>query len=92
MVEVDAYRDIHNRSVRVIGSNNTPPVPQVANPYWPWTPRKNEETAIAFLAKGRLQLGKLISHRLEAEENLDIFDRLARNPSDYLGVVLEWTG
>jgi len=90
-VEIDPYNDIHRRGIRVIGSNNTSPLPPAPMPYWPWTPQKNEEAALGFIARGKLRLAPLISHRLEAEENLEIFDRLARSPSDYLGVVLQWS-
>jgi len=87
-VEIDPYNDLHRKGIHVIGSN---PQPRAASPYYPWTLERNLAFALDLVATGRLQLDKLISHRLRAEDSLNIWEMLAHKPAEYLGVILEWT-
>ena len=86
-VTVDIYNDIHRKGVSVIGSN---PTPDVGNPQYAWTRGRNLRVALSLLTQGRLRLDNLVSHRVPAGEAQGIFDRLGRQPQDYLGVVLDW--
>ncbi|MHB0879184.1 MAG: zinc-dependent alcohol dehydrogenase [Anaerolineae bacterium] len=86
-VNVDIYNDIHRKGVSVIGSN---PTPDVGNPQYPWTRARNLRVALSLLGQHRLRLDNLVSHRLLAADAGDIFDRLAKQPQNYLGVTLAW--
>jgi 2-desacetyl-2-hydroxyethyl bacteriochlorophyllide A dehydrogenase len=88
-VEIDPYNDIHRKGVTVVGAHAATAA-AVANAYYPWTTSNNTLAAWSLVADKRLQLDGLVSHKLKASENLDLFDRLARQREHYLGVVLDW--
>ncbi|MHB0877948.1 MAG: zinc-dependent alcohol dehydrogenase [Anaerolineae bacterium] len=88
-VEIDPYNDIHRKGVTVVGAH-AQTAASVANAYYPWTTGNNTIAAWGLVEDGRLHLEDLVSHQLKASENLDVFDRLARQREHYLGVVLDW--
>lgn len=88
-VEIDPYNDIHRKGVIVIGAHGQT-APDAPNSYYPWTTANNTLIAWRLVADGRLRLDDLVSHKLKAAESLDIFERLARQRDQYLGVVLHW--
>jgi len=88
-IEIDPYNDIHRKGVVVVGAH-AQTAPELENSYYPWTTERNTLVAWQLVAQGRLQLERLVSHRLPAAEGHTVFDRLARQRDEFLGVVLDW--
>ncbi|MDR7550710.1 MAG: zinc-binding alcohol dehydrogenase [Armatimonadota bacterium] len=53
-------------------------------------PRADHEAALALMARGELQVGPLITHRLPAAEACRAYELLEKEPEGTLGVVLIW--
>lgn len=90
-VEIDPYNDIHRKGTIVIGAH-AQTAPAEENSYYPWTTERNTLVAWELVAQGRLNLERLVSHRLKATDSADLFDKLARQRDQYLGVALDWGG
>jgi 2-desacetyl-2-hydroxyethyl bacteriochlorophyllide A dehydrogenase len=88
-IEIDPYNDIHRKGVSVIGAH-AQTAASLPNAYYPWTTENNVLVAWDLVAAGRLKLDRLVSHHLKAYDNLDVFDRLAKDREHFLGVVLDW--
>ena len=52
---------------------------------------QNSVTALRWLAEGRLNVQPLITHRITPDGVVDAYAGLRNTPSDYLGVVIDWS-
>jgi len=52
---------------------------------------ENVKTGLQWLADRRIQVGPLLTHRIDPEQIQAAYDGLRDRKDDYLGVVLQWT-
>ncbi len=55
-----------------------------------WTAQRNFELALGLLTRGELQGEPLITHRPAATRAPEVYEALADDPTEYLGVVFDW--
>ena len=90
-VDMDFMTDVHLREVDIIGAIQ-PITPEASHVYYPWTKDRDRRLLLELMARGRLRVADLITHRVHPEECQAIYDMLADRPSEALGVVFEWNG
>jgi 2-desacetyl-2-hydroxyethyl bacteriochlorophyllide A dehydrogenase len=89
--ELDVYSLIHRKGVTILGGHESvQDLDMVPNARWPKA--RNMELLAGLLASGDLHTEGLITHAIFPDDALDIYDALAANPQDYLGVVIDWRG
>jgi len=66
-------------------------IPRLPQPLAPGSNTQNSATALDWLARGRLTVAPLITHRISPGETADAYRGLLEQPNDYLGVVIDWT-
>ncbi len=86
-VSVDVYRDLHAKSVALIGAHGSSQhaVSRVNR----WSERENRAAALDFIADGRLPVEKLLTARMPASQALEAFDMLRSRTTN--AIALEWT-
>lgn len=92
--EVNFYDNLHRRYLEVTGAHGNmlfePAHTRLAGA---WDIDKAQNWLLAALASGRLCLDGLITHRIDAAEELgNAYEGLLKKKDEYLGVVLRWTG
>jgi len=55
-----------------------------------WTEGRNLSAFLDLVARGRVQLDKLITHRFPIGQALDAYDLILKNREPYIGVVLDY--
>jgi len=90
-VEMDFMRDVHLREVDIIGAIQ-PLTPESDHLYYRWTKNRDRELLLQMMARGRLRVADLISHRVRPEACQRTYEMLAETPREALGVVFEWRG
>ncbi len=65
-------------------------IPRQPTPLVRGSHQENAETALRWLADGRLNVQPLITHRIRPDEVADAYAGLRDTPNDYLGVVIDW--
>ena len=88
-VEMDFLKDVHLREVDLIGAIQ-PITPDEDNIYYPWTKRRDRQMLLQLMARGRLSVSDLITHREKPEDCQRVYEMLADRPEEALGVVFEW--
>ncbi len=58
--------------------------------YVRWTEKRNMESFLALVARGKIDVKKLITHRFKIEEAMKAYDLIMNNTEPYLGVILEY--
>lgn len=66
-------------------------IPRQPEPLVRGSHQENAETALRWLADGRLNVQPLITHRVRPEEVPAAYAGLRDTPNDYLGVVIDWS-
>jgi 2-desacetyl-2-hydroxyethyl bacteriochlorophyllide A dehydrogenase len=89
-VELDAYSQIHRKGIKLIGAHESVQDLDLTPGHWPKV--RNLEMLAGLLASGELHTGGLITHTIAPNDALNIYDKLASRPQDYLGVVINWSG
>jgi len=90
-VDMDFMTDVHLREVDIIGAIQ-PITPEASHVYYRWTKDRDRRLLLQMMARGRLRVADLITHRVRPEECQVIYDMLADRPAEALGVVFEWNG
>lgn len=88
-VEMDFMRDIHLREVDLIGAIQ-PLTPEADHLYYPWTKDRDRQLLVELMARKRLSLADLITHRARPQDCQTVYEILADRPQESLGVVFEW--
>lgn len=87
-VEVD-FMDFHLKELTLVGCHQ-PKCPTVATPAFPWTQQYNRRQILKMIEQDKLNVNRLITHRLPYTEAEEAY-RLLRDERDKsLGVVLTW--
>ena len=58
--------------------------------YWRWTQQANRRLLLEMLAEGKLEVEKLITHRVPAAQAPEFYERLKKGNAGMLGVMLNW--
>jgi len=88
-IEVD-FIDFHLKDLTLIGAHQ-PKCPTAETIYFPWTQQYNRRQILRMISDGRLNVGKLITHKMHFTEASEAY-RLLRDEKDKaLGIVLDWT-
>jgi 2-desacetyl-2-hydroxyethyl bacteriochlorophyllide A dehydrogenase len=87
-VEIDAYSHVHRKGVRIIGAHESAQGLDFAPRRW--TQPRNLQLLAELFADRKLKSEGLISHTIAPAEALSIYDALATEPQDYLGVLIDW--
>ncbi|MFQ6040619.1 MAG: zinc-binding dehydrogenase [Candidatus Poribacteria bacterium] len=87
-VEVD-FMPFHEKELTLIGCHQ-PKCPTTETIYFPWTQQYNRNQILRMISDGRLNVRRLITHKLPYTEAAEAY-RLLRDEKDKsLGVVLSW--
>ena len=88
---VNFYDDLHRRYIEVTGGHGNmlfePAHTRLAGA---WDIDKAQKWLLANLAAGRINLEKLITHRIQPEGLGDAYEGLLKKKDEYLSVVMKW--
>lgn len=87
--EVDFYSDLHRRSLRVIGAHDSGVGPAIRENF-PWTNDRMVPALVDWIARGKVPVEDLITHRIPPERLPEMYRGLLEDKERYLGVVVEW--
>jgi 2-desacetyl-2-hydroxyethyl bacteriochlorophyllide A dehydrogenase len=89
--DVNFYDDLHRRYLEVTGAHGNmlfePAHTRLAGA---WDVHKAQTWLLAAMASGRLNLDRLVSHRITAAGLGEAYEGLLKKKEEYLGVVLRW--
>jgi 2-desacetyl-2-hydroxyethyl bacteriochlorophyllide A dehydrogenase len=89
--DVNFYDDLHRRYIEVTGAHGNqlfePAHTRLAGA---WDINKAQKWLLAMLAKGRINLNGLITHRIKPEELGTAYEGLLKKKEEYLSVVMRW--
>jgi len=88
-VEMNFLDEVHLREVSILGAIQ-PRTPEADHIYFRWTKDRERSLILRLMSEGRLSADDLITHEVKPEECQAIYDMLADNPKDVLGVVFAW--
>jgi len=88
-VEMDFLDDVHKREVTLVGACQ-PITPDSEHIYYPWNKPRDRMLLLDLMARGRLSIADLITHRFSPEECQEAYEMLADRPGKALGVVFDW--
>jgi len=77
-------------SISVLGVHASA-APAIATLRDPWTIEAMTELFFLYLRSGRMDVDGLLSHRFTPDQAPEVYARLQRDRSPYLGVVFDWT-
>ncbi len=89
--DVNFYDDLHRRYIEVTGAHgNMLFEPAHIRLAGAWDINKAQAFLLAALAKGRLNLNGLITHRIQPTELGTAYEGLLKKKEEYLSVVVHW--
>lgn len=86
---VNFYRDVHRKGLTVIGAHNIARPVRDSAPGW-WTLADDQRIALDLLARGRLTVAELITHRFAWPDAVEAYELLKQLAPETLGIVLNW--
>ena len=87
---LNVYRDIHKKGLTLIGAH-AQTVPGTDSSPGFWTYRQELQTFLNLLSKGKLQISKLISIRVESRELVDLFyNKVLKWDLEPIGIIVNW--
>ena len=91
-VEMSFFEQVHLREVDVIGAFH-PITPEDSHLYYPWTKYRDRKFLLELMANGdrSLPVEPLITHVAQPETCREIYNMLADDPSEALGVLFDRT-
>ena len=88
-VELDVYSLVHRKGIALIGAHERTQVLD-AIPHGRMTKTRNLEIIARLFAEGDLKSDGLITHRVAPTDAPAMYEALATQPSEYLGVLIDW--
>ena len=88
-VEVSFFAEVHLREITVLGAHQ-PKTPDEADLYYPWSKRRDRDLVLRLMNEGKLPIEDLITHEVNPSDCQTVYDMLADDPRDVLGVVFDW--
>ena len=89
--DVDFYRDLHRRSLKVVGAHDSG-IGADLREYFPYTNDRVVPAVVDWVARGKVPVDDLISHHVAAEQLDAMYAGLLDDKDRFLGVVLDWSG
>jgi threonine dehydrogenase-like Zn-dependent dehydrogenase len=89
--QVNFYRDVHRKGLSVIGAHEITRPQHDSLPGW-WTQRDEQQIALKLLAKGRMTVEPLISHRFAWRALAQAYALLESWDPAATGMVINWLG
>jgi 2-desacetyl-2-hydroxyethyl bacteriochlorophyllide A dehydrogenase len=88
--QFDPYGDVHLKGLTIMGAHISthPAAPNNTNP---WTEPANRRVILDLIARGDLNVDRLISHRMAPSAAGVVYSQLESKPGEFLGVVFDWT-
>ena len=84
------YRDVHKRGLQLIGAHNDVRPQHDSSPGY-WTRRRDMQTSLELLTRGRVAVDAMITHRFGWRDFESAYAQLARWDKTALGMVIQWT-
>ena len=88
-VEFNFLSEVHLREVSILGAIH-PRTPEQKHAYFWWTKNRERTLLLRLMANGRLPAEDLITHIEKPADCLNVYNMLADNPRQALGVLFEW--
>jgi 2-desacetyl-2-hydroxyethyl bacteriochlorophyllide A dehydrogenase len=88
-VEVSFLPQVHLREVTILGAHQ-PKTPEDDHIYYPWSKSRDRDLVLRLMAAGKLPIEDLITHVAKPADCQTMYEILAANPQEVLGVVFEW--
>lgn len=88
-VEFDFLHEVHLREVSLLGAIH-PRTPEQPHVYFWWTKDRERRLILKLMGSGQLPVEDLITHVEKPENCLNIYNMLADDPREVLGVLFEW--
>jgi threonine dehydrogenase-like Zn-dependent dehydrogenase len=79
---------VHRKGVQLVGAHES--VINLDPATRRWTKRRDLRLLAGLFAGGQLRSDGLLTHRITPDELPGIYDALAADPQDYLGVIVDW--
>jgi threonine dehydrogenase-like Zn-dependent dehydrogenase len=86
---IDLHDDCMRPSLTIVGAHNFSH-PPVATPADPWVAARHAELFFDLVRHGRLDVERLISDRVPARDAPAAYERLMRDRTGLMGVVVGW--
>lgn len=86
---VNFYRDVHRKGLTIIGAHEYTRPAHQSYPGW-WTQLDEQHIALHLLAKGRIDVSPLITHRFAWEQLPQAYEMLRAWNSGAMGMVIRW--
>jgi 2-desacetyl-2-hydroxyethyl bacteriochlorophyllide A dehydrogenase len=86
--EADFFK-LHLKELELIGCHQ-PRCPKIETPYFPWTQSSNRQRILRMIHDGRLDVKRLITHRIPYFEIKEAYRLLREEKDKALGVVILW--
>ena len=86
---VNFYRDVHGKGLTVLGAHNSVRPRHESSPNF-WTLRDDWELSLQLIARHRVVVAPLITHRLPGPQAAEAYQLLMEWDQNLLGVVLNW--
>jgi 2-desacetyl-2-hydroxyethyl bacteriochlorophyllide A dehydrogenase len=87
--EVNFYRDVHKKGLLIIGGHESTRPRQENSPGY-WTPLREYAVCLDLMARDRIQIAPLITHRYNWREFPAAYAQLANWDKSALGMIIEW--
>jgi len=87
--DVDFYRDLHRRSLELIGAHDSGVGPVIREGF-PWTTQRVVPAVVEWVRSGKLPVADLITHCVPPTELPQMYSGLLHEKDLFLGVVLDW--
>jgi len=87
---INFYRDVHRKGLTIIGGHEITRPRYENSPGW-WTQIDEQRIALDLLARGRIDVAPLITHRFGWQAFAEAYDILADRRTDALGMVIDWS-
>lgn len=87
---VNFYRDVHRKGLHVIGAHEiTRPLHENSPGYW--TQISEQRLSLELLARGRVEVKPLITHRYDWRDFPKAYAHLADWDNEAMGILIKWT-
>ena len=79
-----------NRYLTILGAHGsmTPPDDNV---FYPWTYARTNAVSLTYVQQGKMLLDHLVTHRFSPAESPDVYQRVFRDGSPFIGVIFDWS-
>ncbi|MFC2055714.1 zinc-binding dehydrogenase [Chloroflexota bacterium] len=88
-VSISFHAEFIRRELTMIAAFQ-PYCPTTENLYWKWTQGANRKLLLDMIASGELDVHEMLTHRFQANEAPEVYERIKQGEANMLGALLEW--